>query len=182
MQSSLYFAASNPPVLYSPFPWKNPHRTNYLIPSKPSLKPLTLSYSLKTSFDYQLQQGNLDKPDEPTSPARLPVVICGAGGVSRYVWDGSGLKLVPVDGNNSVSLSLLFSDFEDGFRKLFRICSLGVWNFFLPREVSGNYLEYVKWEVLAQGLQLCSSGSCHPGKFYCTRVCVYTYLPARPVR
>lgn len=39
-------------------------------------------------------------------------------------------------------------DFEDGYRKLFRICASGVRNFFLPREISGNYLEYVKWKFL----------------------------------
>lgn len=117
-----------------------------LIPIKPSLKPLTLSNSLKTSLNCEFQRGNLD---EPTSPAGLPVVILGSGAVSRYIWDGSELKLVSLDGNNAVSLkSLLFSDFEDGFGKLFRMCSLGVRNFFLPRQVTGNYLEYVKWKLL----------------------------------
>ncbi|XP_058186173.1 protein root UVB sensitive 4 isoform X4 [Rhododendron vialii] len=152
MQFSFNFSASNP-LPYFPFSWKS-HKTNFLTPSldepiipiKPSLKPLTLSNSLKTSLNCEFQRGNLD---EPTSPASLPVVILGSGSVSRYIWDGSELKLVSGDGNNAVSLkSLLFSDFEDGFGKLFRMCSLGVRNFFLPRQVTGNYFEYVKWKLL----------------------------------
>ncbi|KAI8535491.1 hypothetical protein RHMOL_Rhmol10G0178800 [Rhododendron molle] len=152
MQFSFNFSASNPPP-YFPFPWKS-HKTNFLTPSldkpiipiKPSLNPLTLSNSLKTSLNYEFQRGNLD---EPTSPASLPVVILGSGAVLRYIWDRSELKLVSVDGNNAVSLkSLLISDFEDGFGKLFRMCSLGVRNFFLPRQVTGNYLQYVRWKLL----------------------------------
>ncbi|XP_028109970.1 LOW QUALITY PROTEIN: protein root UVB sensitive 4-like [Camellia sinensis] len=130
---------------------QNPHKIHTLSPSQtlpiipaPSLKPLTLSNSLKTSFDYEFEEEKLDKSDEPASSARLPVVIRRSGSVSRYLWDGSELKLVSVDGN-SFSLSL---DFEDGFRRLFRICSSCLRNFFLPREVSENYLEYVKWKFL----------------------------------
>ncbi|KAL7231898.1 hypothetical protein ACSBR2_010012 [Camellia fascicularis] len=140
MQSILYIASNSPPIFH--VPWK-PHKTHILSPSQtlPIIhKPLTISNSLKTSFEEE----KLDKSDEPTSPARLPVVIRRSGSVSRYLWDGSELKLVSVDGN-SFSLSL---DFEDGFQRLFRICSSGLRNFFLPGEVCGNYLEYVKWKFL----------------------------------
>lgn len=71
------------------------------------------------------------------------MVIRRSGSVSRYLWDGEDLKLVSLDGS-----AFSFDDFEDGFRKLFRICSGSIRNFFLPREISGNYLEYVKWKFL----------------------------------
>ncbi|KAI8029430.1 Protein root UVB sensitive 4 [Camellia lanceoleosa] len=140
MQSILYIASNSPPIFH--VPWK-PHKTHILSPSQtlPIIhKPLTISNSLKTSFEEE----KLDKSDEPSSLARLPVVIRRSGSVSRYLWDGRELKLVSVDGN-SFSLTL---DFEDGFRRLFRICSSGLRNFFLPGEVCGNYLEYVKWKFL----------------------------------
>ncbi|KZV27509.1 protein root UVB sensitive 4 [Dorcoceras hygrometricum] len=66
------------------------------------------------------------------------------GTVSRYVWDGRELKLVSVDGMNR----FCFWDYEDGVRKLGGFCGSAVRNFFLPVEVSENYLEYVKWKFL----------------------------------
>lgn len=33
-------------------------------------------------------------------------------------------------------------------RKLVRVCLAAIRNFFLPREVCENYLEYVKWKLL----------------------------------
>ncbi|KAA8547276.1 hypothetical protein F0562_003860 [Nyssa sinensis] len=114
---------------------------------KLSLKPLTLSNSLKTSFDYEFEEQTLDKEIKPNTPTRLPVVIRQSGSVSRYFWDGNDLKLVSIDGT-AFSLSSFCLDFEDGFRKLFRMSSSAVRNFFLPREVRGNYLEYVKWKFL----------------------------------
>lgn len=75
------------------------------------------------------------------------MAIRQSGGVSRYYWDGSELKLVSVDGNSSDFWSI-FWDFKDGYRRLLRICGSGVRNFFLPREINENYLEYVKWKFL----------------------------------
>uniref|UniRef100_A0A5B7BXA5 Protein root UVB sensitive/RUS domain-containing protein n=1 Tax=Davidia involucrata TaxID=16924 RepID=A0A5B7BXA5_DAVIN len=152
MQSTLYIASNSPP--HFQYPWK-PHKTRILTPQetihikpKLSLKPLTLSNSLKTSFDYEFEEEKLDEEDkQPTTPARLPVVIRQSGSVSRYFWDGNDLKLISVDGTD-FSLSSFCLDFEDGFRKLFRMCSSAIRNFFLPREVRGNYLEYVKWKFL----------------------------------
>ncbi|CAL5439780.1 unnamed protein product [Camellia sinensis] len=70
---------------------QNPHKIHTLSPSQtlpiipaPSLKPLTLSNSLKTSFDYEFEEEKLDKSDEPASSARLPVVIRRSGSVSRF--------------------------------------------------------------------------------------------------
>ncbi|KAL6986756.1 hypothetical protein U1Q18_045279 [Sarracenia purpurea var. burkii] len=151
MQSTLYISPNSAPDFH--FQWK-PHKTQILrssetiaIKTKISQKPLTLSNALKTSFEYEFEEEKLDKADEPTTPARLPVIIRRSGGVSRYFWDGNELKLVSVDGG-ALSFPSLCLDFEDGVRKLFKICSLAVRNIFLPREVTENYLGYVRWKFL----------------------------------
>ncbi|GMY24712.1 protein root UVB sensitive 4 [Fagus crenata] len=54
------------------------------------------------------------------------------------------LQLVRVDGGAS---SFSF-DFDDGFRKMFRLCGLAFRDFFIPKQVSGNYMDYVKWKFL----------------------------------
>ncbi|KAL8038440.1 hypothetical protein ABFX02_11G106800 [Erythranthe guttata] len=130
-------------------------------PKKPSLKPLALSNSLSTtsfklSHGYQQEEkfnsthhladdGNPDK-------FKLPVAIrggdAGNGAVSRCFWDGEELKLVAVDGSDDFSMWDSSLSFEDGVRKFGRFCTAAVRNFFLPRKVSGNYLEYVKWKFL----------------------------------
>ncbi|KAK4409752.1 protein root UVB sensitive 4 [Sesamum angolense] len=124
------------------------------IKPKTSLKPLALSRSLNTSFncnhEYQeeekLKATNLD--DKNPKNFNLPVVIRHSGTVSRCFWDGKELKLVSVDGSNAFSLWDFSLDYEDAMRKLGRVCGAAVRNFFLPREVGENYLEYVKWKFL----------------------------------
>ncbi|KAM7510268.1 hypothetical protein LguiB_009143 [Lonicera macranthoides] len=148
MQTASYTPSDSNYCIRFHFPWTSHkiHTPAKTLPIKlnPSLKPLTLSNSLRTSFDFQFEEEQkLHNQDEPTIATRLPVVIRRAGGVSRYLWDGEDLKLVSLDGS-----AFSFDDFEDGFRKLFRICSGSVRNFFLPRQISGNYLEYVKWKFL----------------------------------
>ncbi|XP_057491791.1 protein root UVB sensitive 4-like [Actinidia eriantha] len=153
MQSTLYISSNSPPNFHSP--WRLP-QTHFLSPSqtaptnpKHSLKPLTLSKSLKTFLNCEFEDEELENLDEPASPLRLPVVIRRSGSVSRYLWDGNELNLVSVDGNAlSLSRENFCLDFEDGFRRLAKICGSGVRNFFLPREISENYLEYVKWKFL----------------------------------
>lgn len=54
------------------------------------------------------------------------------------------MQLVSVDGGAS---SFRFES-DDQFRKLFKICSLTVRDFFIPKQVSGNYMGYVKWKFL----------------------------------
>lgn len=71
-----------------------------------------------------------------------------SGKVSRYFLDGNELKVVTVNGANSFSLNDLALDFEGGLRKLGSVCVVKVKTFFLPREVSRNYVEYVKWKFL----------------------------------
>uniref|UniRef100_A0A2N9GY57 Uncharacterized protein n=1 Tax=Fagus sylvatica TaxID=28930 RepID=A0A2N9GY57_FAGSY len=74
------------------------------------------------------------------------------------------LQLVRVDGGAS-SFSFNFNDgfrkmfklggalsfsfdFDDGFRKMFRLCGSAFRDFFIPKQVSGNYMDYVKWKFL----------------------------------
>ena len=52
--------------------------------------------------------------------------------------------MVCVDGGAS---SFSFN-FDDGFRKMFRLCGSSVRDFFIPKQVSGNYMDYVKWKLL----------------------------------
>ncbi|XP_065876314.1 protein root UVB sensitive 4 isoform X2 [Euphorbia lathyris] len=106
-------------------------------------KPLIATNSLRTPINYEPEEG-VDEGPGPIFPERLPVVIRRSGGVSRYMWDGSNLKLVNLDGGAS-SLPL---DFEDGFRKLCRVWSLAVRDFFIPKRVPENYMDYVKWKFL----------------------------------
>lgn len=117
---------------------------------KTSVKPLALSKSsnISLSFDHEYRDEEKIKPlyfnqDTPEN-FDLPVVIRHSGMISRYFWDGKELQLVSVDGNSQSSIL----SFEDGMKKLGRFCGDAVRNFFLPREVSENYLEYVKWKFL----------------------------------
>lgn len=121
-------------------PWTI-HRTRLTTP-KPTPKFLTLSTtnsrSLRTSIDCEPEESLGGEPP-------LPVVVHSSGRVSRYSWDGDGLRLVGVDGRSTVSFGL---DFDEGFRGLGRACRLGVRDFFIPKNVSESYLEYVKWKFL----------------------------------
>ena len=72
------------------------------------------------------------------------MVIRRSGSVFRYFWDGNRLQLACVDGG----VSSFSFDFDDGFQKMFRLCSSAVQYFFIPKQVSGNYMDYVKWKLL----------------------------------
>lgn len=117
---------------------------------KTSVKPLAISKSsnISLSFDHGYQDEEKIKPlyfnQETPEKFDLPVVIRHSGMISRYFWDGKELQLVSVDGNSQFPIL----SFEDGMKKLGRFCGDAVRNFFLPREVSENYLEYVKWKFL----------------------------------
>ncbi|GAV80637.1 DUF647 domain-containing protein [Cephalotus follicularis] len=137
------------------FPWKSkPQQPFSTLNPKFSKNPnfytktptlTTQTSSLRTSINYDPEEGLHDNgPGPQPGHDRLPVVIRQSGRVSRYFWDGSSLRLLGVDGGAS-ALSL---DFDDGFRNLLRIYSLGVRNFFFPKQVNENYMEYVKWKFL----------------------------------
>ncbi|KAL6587633.1 Protein root UVB sensitive 4 [Orobanche minor] len=122
---------------------------------KTTLKPFlafSKSSSTTSNFSHEYQEGEKIKPHLPKDKnheiLNLPVAIRHSGTVSRYFWDGKELKLVAVDGTNGFSLSDFSGNFGDGMRKLGKVCLDAVRNFFLPREISENYLEYVKWKFL----------------------------------
>ncbi|KAG2724603.1 hypothetical protein I3843_01G024700 [Carya illinoinensis] len=147
MQSTSYTA---PNSQHFSLPWKSPEphfttRKSTPFKSKSRFKTLTLTNSLRPSLDYEPEE-SIDKGPGPVtaSPGRLPVVIRKSGRVSRYFWDGNCLRLVRVDGGAS---SFSF-DFDDGFRKLFRILASAVRDFFIPKQVSESYMDYVKWKFL----------------------------------
>ncbi|KAI9165560.1 hypothetical protein LWI28_016279 [Acer negundo] len=128
------------------FPWKSPKSPDFFSKTLKFVPKKTLFFtcnSLRTSINYEPGE-SLDEGPKPTGHTKLPVVVRGSGRVSRYFWDGNCLQLVNVDGG---ALSFSF-DFDDGFRKLFRICSLSVRDFFIPKQVSENYMGYVKWKFL----------------------------------
>lgn len=105
------------------------------IPVHPSGKNLKVTNTLRTSINYEHE----------ANPAHLPVVIRRSGRVSRYFWNGNCLELVGVDGDTS-SFSLDLSD--DCFRELFRMSRSVVRDFFIPKQVNDNYVNYVKWKFL----------------------------------
>ncbi|KAH8503460.1 hypothetical protein H0E87_014656 [Populus deltoides] len=128
------------------FQWKSQKPISRKFKTSPKILPLT--NSLRTSINYEPEEG-LDKVpgspgSEPNSVLRLPVVIRQSGRVSRYIYEGNSLKLVSLDGGAG-SFSL---DFEDAFRKLVRVSGFGIKDFFIPKQVPENYMGYVKWKFL----------------------------------
>ncbi|GMY11647.1 Cytochrome P450 82A3 [Fagus crenata] len=149
MQSTFYTASNSH---YFPSPWKSPE-PNFTVRKSIHYKPqnrfkiLTFTNALRIPLGYEPEEGveQVSGPrPEPASSGRLPVVIRKPGRVSRYYWDGNRLQLVRVDGGAS---SFSF-DFDDGFRKMFRLCGSAFRDFFIPKQVSGNYMDYVKWKFL----------------------------------
>lgn len=68
------------------------------------------------------------------------------GKVYRYFWGGdSSLGLVCVDDEDP---PMSFHGFDDGIRRLIRVCGSGVREFFIPKQVSENYIDYIKWKFL----------------------------------
>lgn len=138
MQSTLHTTSSS---LQFQSPWKYTKSPQFISKtSKFSLKK-TLTFTINSLKE---PEEGLNTGPEFVGPTKLPVVVRGSGRVSRYFWDGNCLQLVSVDGGAS---SFCFN-FDDGFRTLFRICSSNVKDFFIPKQVSGNYMGYVKWKLL----------------------------------
>lgn len=111
------------------------------IPQKPKRSSFN---ARKVASSLRIDHGpeeSLGREAGPATPEQLPVVIQWSGTVSRYFWDGDNLQIVGVDGGVSgVSF--------DWFRKICRIFSFSVRDFFIPKKVSQNYMEYVKWKFL----------------------------------
>nr|GMD83864.1 protein root UVB sensitive 4 [Ipomoea batatas] len=147
MQSTLHIHARYPWI-----PQKThipTHKVSFLSNSTTSLKPFTAANSLKTPVNFGCCFGEEEdfNLDYPFAPSRLPVIIRQPSGISQYFWDGNELKLVSLDGK-SLTLSDFCLNFEQGFQRLVRVYGSAVRNFFLPKEVSENYLEYVKWKFV----------------------------------
>ncbi|KAF8410600.1 hypothetical protein HHK36_003132 [Tetracentron sinense] len=143
MQSAFYITSDSSRLQ---IPWKT-HETHSIIQNpnfkkrKLTLKTPSLSYSLRASCEYEIEETGREKRLPTTE--RLPVTIRRSGRVSRYFWDGTYLQLVCFDGNASNSFA-----FDDGLSKFFQFCSSRVRNFFIPQQVHGNYMDYVKWKFL----------------------------------
>ncbi|XP_061367025.1 protein root UVB sensitive 4 [Gastrolobium bilobum] len=116
--------------------------TKESIPSNQNLflRRVLACSSLRTSFNCD-SNGGVEKGLPPTSPIRLPFVVRSPTKVSRFFWNGGCLQLVSVDGSAASS----DVDFDV---TLFRVCGSVVKDFFIPRQVSGNYMDYVKWKLL----------------------------------
>ncbi|KAG6424053.1 hypothetical protein SASPL_114465 [Salvia splendens] len=120
---------------------------------KTSLKPLAVSKpsSIPFKFNHEYQDEEKIKPlhfgQESPKKFDLPVVVHRSGTILRYFWDGNEMQLVSVGGVSQFSI-WNFSSFEDGMKKVGRVCGVAIRNFFLPREVNENYMEYVKWKFL----------------------------------
>lgn len=139
MQSALH--------IHARYSWI-PQNTHILYNAPTSLRPFTARNSLKTPVNFGCSFGEEELNLEyPFTPSRLPLIIRQSSGISQYCWDGNELKLVSVDGK-ALSLSDFCRNFEQGFQRLVRVYGSAVRNFFLPREASGNYLEYVKWKLV----------------------------------
>ncbi|KAL5557183.1 hypothetical protein UlMin_039419 [Ulmus minor] len=143
---SLNYTASNSPKF--PLQWKiqqTQFTTQQSIPKSPKIcfRTSSITASLRTSIGYEPEE-SVGKEPGPSNRCQLPVAIQRSGRVSRYFWDGDCLQLVGVDGS---AWSFGF-DFDDGFRKLCKVCNLGIRDFFFPRKVSENYMDYVKWKFL----------------------------------
>lgn len=89
-------------------------------------------------------------PGGLNSVVRLPVVITRSSEISRYVWDGTCLRLVSFGGAGSDGGAVPFclNDSSDGARRAARVLVEAVRDFFLPKQVTSNYVEYVKWKFL----------------------------------
>ena len=71
----------------------------------------------------------------------LPVVVKKSGKDFKYFWNGNSLELICVDSEDTLSI---VQGIEVGIRKFLRI----VRDFFIPKQVTENYIEYVKWKFL----------------------------------
>ncbi|KAF6155748.1 hypothetical protein GIB67_007395 [Kingdonia uniflora] len=132
MQSSLYSPSET--FFQHQIPWKTstllnpkPQSLFFKNPKPHNPKP---SNSLKTSSSaFVSNRGG----EEPPTLLNLPVAIHSRSGkVFRYLWDGTNLQLVNLNGVSSNWLTFNYKT--------------AIWDFFIPRRVNENYLNYVKWK------------------------------------
>lgn len=128
----------------------NPHPTSWNLLKQPIptnqnliLRRVLAFSSLRTSLDCVSDGGSENGSRQPTSPIRLPFVVKTPNKVSKFFWNGSCLQLVTVDGGGASSSDV--AAFDD---RWFRMCGSVVRDFFIPRQVKANYIDYVKWKLL----------------------------------
>ncbi|GAB2255318.1 hypothetical protein Droror1_Dr00009096 [Drosera rotundifolia] len=131
LKSSPHFFPPRFPISHHPSPFSlQTHVKNR------SFKAFSISNPPKT-----LKESNLEhflvKEEQPSSKFQLPVEIRENGRVYSYIWNENRVEAVCLD-CDSVSSGL---SFENGLRKWVR-------DLFIPKQVGGNYVEYVKWKFL----------------------------------
>jgi hypothetical protein len=122
--------------------------TQYPIFIFPKFSSRKFVKSLRTSIDYKQEGASKEDLVVPSNVARrLPIIIKKSGKVSRYFIKGDSLELLCVDEEEDDSTSFCLG-LDDGFWKLIRLTSSAAKDFFLPKQVSDNYISYVKWKFL----------------------------------
>ncbi|GAU21800.1 hypothetical protein TSUD_176450 [Trifolium subterraneum] len=116
--------------------------TKQSIPSYQNLifRRVQVFSSLRTSLDCVSSDGGVEGD---LQPIRLPFVVRSSTKVTRFFWNDSCLELVTVGGGGGGG-----SADEDNDDGLFRMFGCIVRDFFIPRDVSKNYMDYVKWKLL----------------------------------
>ncbi|KAK5843661.1 protein root UVB sensitive 4 isoform X1 [Gossypium arboreum] len=143
MQSTIYYKPSTSHNFQ--LPWKSTKNPAFKT-SRLSSKIPTLTNSLRPQITFDLEGGANDG-FRPSNPVKLPVLIQRHGKVSRYFWDGSRVRLLSVDGDG-VEGGGSRVPFCFDLDKVVEASSLAIRNFFIPKQVSENYIGYVKWKFL----------------------------------
>ncbi|KNA16261.1 hypothetical protein SOVF_090660, partial [Spinacia oleracea] len=105
-----------------------------------SFKAFSLSTPFRTTQNSDAQQPFIKK-DQFVSKTDIPVVFRRNGRDYRYFWNGDFLELVCVEDGDPLTL---VQSFEECIRKFVRV----VRDFFIPKQVTENYIDYVKWKFL----------------------------------
>ncbi|XP_021725448.1 protein root UVB sensitive 4-like isoform X1 [Chenopodium quinoa] len=104
-------------------------------------KTFSLSSTFKTTTPNSDSQQPFIKKHQFFSKIGLPVIIRKNGRNYKYFWDEGFLELVCVDDGDPLTF---VQSFEVGIRNFVKILR----DFFIPKLVTENYIEYVKWKFL----------------------------------
>ncbi|XP_057542386.1 protein root UVB sensitive 4 isoform X2 [Amaranthus tricolor] len=133
--------SSFPPILsLQIIPNSNSNSNSKTLFSNTTFNTFSLFTSIKTSQNSNFRQPFIEK-DQYLLKTELPVVVKKSGKDFKYFWNGNSLELICVDSEDTLSI---VQGIEVGIRKFLRI----VRDFFIPKQVTENYIEYVKWKFL----------------------------------